>query len=58
MFCDIRANVSEEEQIHTSSMRQARKMAQMSMVSDDKGMILLNQDLFSPARVFSLPIKI
>jgi len=57
MSCDIRANVSEEEQIHMSSMRQAKKMAQMSMVSDDKGMIHLNQDLSSPARVSNHPTK-
>lgn len=58
MSCDVRASVSEEEQIHTSSMRQAKKMERMSMVSGDKGTIHLNQDLFSPVRVFSHPTKI
>lgn len=48
----------EEEQILTSSTQQVTKMVQASMDLGDKEMILPNQDLCSPAKVFKHPIKI
>lgn len=51
-------NVLVEELILTNLMRRVKKMAQMSMVSDDRGMIRLNQDLSLLAKVFNHPTKI
>jgi len=58
LISNIRANVSEEERIRTSSTLQAKKMVQMLMDSGGRETIHLNQDLFSPAKVFSHPTKI